>query len=105
MLSRHVNAEKVIAHSREQSKKHGRTSHHDLLVRENGQEYGTTPLPKYHIPSKGIPGDDAYELIHNELSLDGNPLLNLASSVPAPAFGPTPPGAPEPSPTPRTKLT
>ena len=31
--------------------------------------------------SQGISAKDAYQLIHDELSLDGNPLLNLASFV------------------------
>jgi glutamate decarboxylase len=43
--------------------------------------YGTQPVPKYNIPSKGIDADAAYQLIHDELSLDGSPLLNLASFV------------------------
>lgn len=36
---------------------------------------------RYRIPEKGIPETTAYELIHNELTLDGNPHLNLASFV------------------------
>ena len=31
--------------------------------------------------AQGIGARDAYQLIHDELSLDGNPLLNLASFV------------------------
>lgn len=57
------------------------------MVREHpdhtatGPLYDTTPLPKYEIPSVGTSADTAYEVIHKELSLDGNPLLNLASFV------------------------
>lgn len=82
-LSHHINADKVLAHSKEQAHKTGRKSAHQLLEREAGSvdTYGTKALPKYNIPSKGIPGEEAYEFIHNELSLDGNPLLNLASFV------------------------
>ncbi|GMM56977.1 glutamate decarboxylase [Maudiozyma humilis] len=36
---------------------------------------------KFKIPAEGIPEDLSYELIHNELTLDGNPHLNLASFV------------------------
>jgi len=43
--------------------------------------YGTNPIPKFHIPSKGIPADSAYRIIHDELTLDGSPVLNLASFV------------------------
>lgn len=35
----------------------------------------------YSVPERGVPEQEAYELIHNELSLDGNPHLNLASFV------------------------
>lgn len=36
---------------------------------------------KYSVPKQGLPADLSYELIHNELTLDGNPHLNLASFV------------------------
>lgn len=36
---------------------------------------------KYMIPKEGIEPELAYQLIHNELTLDGNPHLNLASFV------------------------
>ncbi|CCK72135.1 glutamate decarboxylase GAD1 KNAG_0J00520 [Huiozyma naganishii CBS 8797] len=36
---------------------------------------------RYTIPEHGIKEDVAYSLIHNELTLDGNPHLNLASFV------------------------
>lgn len=35
----------------------------------------------YTIPQTGLPSEAAYELVHNELTLDGNPHLNLASFV------------------------
>lgn len=46
-----------------------------------GGRYGTAAIPKYNIPSKGTDAEAAYQLIHDELSLDGSPLLNLASFV------------------------
>jgi glutamate decarboxylase len=36
---------------------------------------------KYSIPDKGFNAETAYQLIHNDLTLDGNPTLNLASFV------------------------
>lgn len=36
---------------------------------------------RYAIPDEGVPPQLAYEMIHNELTLDGNPHLNLASFV------------------------
>ena len=38
-------------------------------------------IPKYEFPKEGMSPRAAYQLVHNQLSLDGNPLLNLASFV------------------------
>ena len=46
-----------------------------------GSRYSTEPIPKYTMPEQGIPAEVAYQLIHDELRLDGNAALNLASFV------------------------
>ncbi len=38
-------------------------------------------VPRYEIPEDAMPADVAYQLIHDELNLDGNPTLNLATFV------------------------
>jgi glutamate decarboxylase len=38
-------------------------------------------IPKYRMPAEGMSADAAYQLVHDELNLDGNPALNLASFV------------------------
>ncbi|HEX5225845.1 MAG TPA: glutamate decarboxylase [Solirubrobacteraceae bacterium] len=38
-------------------------------------------IPKFVLPPKGLASDAAYQLVHDELNLDGNPALNLASFV------------------------
>jgi glutamate decarboxylase len=38
-------------------------------------------IPKYRLPAQGMSADAAYQLVHDELDLDGNPTLNLASFV------------------------
>jgi glutamate decarboxylase len=38
-------------------------------------------IPKYEFPKDGMSPRAAYQLVHDELSLDGNPFLNLASFV------------------------
>src|ERR1700722_2564237 len=38
-------------------------------------------IPKYRLPAEGISASAAYELVPDELNLDGNPALNLASFV------------------------
>lgn len=39
------------------------------------------PIPKYEIPENSLPSSVAYQLIYDELNLDGNPTLNLATFV------------------------
>jgi glutamate decarboxylase len=38
-------------------------------------------VPKYRLPKQGMSAAAAYRLVHDELNLDGNPALNLASFV------------------------
>jgi glutamate decarboxylase len=38
-------------------------------------------IPKFELPPGGLEADAAYQLVHDELNLDGNPALNLASFV------------------------
>lgn len=46
-----------------------------------GSRYFSESIPKYEMPEDGMPARAAYQLIHEELNLDGNPALNLASFV------------------------
>lgn len=43
--------------------------------------YCQESLPKFRLPEKPIPKEAAYQIISDELMLDGNPRLNLASFV------------------------
>jgi glutamate decarboxylase len=43
--------------------------------------YFSREVPKKRVPEHGMPADAAYRLVHDELELDGNPLLNLATFV------------------------
>ena len=46
-----------------------------------GSRYFAESVPKYVMPEESMPARAAYQLIHDELNLDGNPALNLASFV------------------------
>ncbi|WP_223791773.1 glutamate decarboxylase [Methanobacterium spitsbergense] len=46
-----------------------------------GSRYFAKSVPKYEMPKTGMPARAAYQIIHDELNLDGNPSLNLASFV------------------------
>ena len=41
----------------------------------------TRPVPRYRMPDEGMDADVVYQLIHDELNMDGNPALNLATFV------------------------
>ncbi|XVF09357.1 hypothetical protein REPUB_Repub07fG0085600 [Reevesia pubescens] len=43
--------------------------------------YVCAPLPRFKMPKNSMPKEAAYQVINDELMLDGNPRLNLASFV------------------------
>ena len=46
-----------------------------------GSRYLAKSVPKYEMPEDGMPARAAYQIVHDEMKLDGNPALNLASFV------------------------
>lgn len=46
-----------------------------------GSRFANQQLPKHEMPDCEMPREIAYRMIRDELSLDGNPMLNLASFV------------------------
>ncbi|ETN37940.1 glutamate decarboxylase [Cyphellophora europaea CBS 101466] len=46
-----------------------------------GSRFAAEDLPSHEMPEKEMPKEIAYRMIKDELSLDGNPMLNLASFV------------------------
>ncbi|MCH9626555.1 MAG: Glutamate decarboxylase [Chlamydiales bacterium] len=46
-----------------------------------GSRFFKESVPKLTLPSKSMPANAAYQMIHDELNLDANPALNLASFV------------------------
>ncbi|KAK4186110.1 glutamate decarboxylase [Podospora australis] len=46
-----------------------------------GSKFAARDLPKHEMPEQEMPKEVAYRMIKDELSLDGNPMLNLASFV------------------------
>ena len=53
----------------------------DVLTPTYAHRQFADDIPKFQIPDEGLPAGAAYQLIHDELNLDGNPVLNLASFV------------------------
>ncbi|KAL2396193.1 Glutamate decarboxylase 4 [Exophiala dermatitidis] len=46
-----------------------------------GSRFAAQDLPSHEMPEREMPKEIAYRMIRDELSLDGNPMLNLASFV------------------------
>jgi len=46
-----------------------------------GSKFAAADLPKHEMPEGEMPKEVAYRMIKDDLSLDGNPMLNLASFV------------------------
>ena len=46
-----------------------------------GSRFAAECLPVHEMPEKEMPKEVAYRMIKDDLSLDGNPMLNLASFV------------------------
>ncbi len=55
--------------------------HEKLLVPLYGRHAMQQPIPKYDLPQGELDPETAYSLIHDELMLDGNARLNLATFV------------------------
>ncbi|EEH03907.1 glutamate decarboxylase [Histoplasma capsulatum G186AR] len=54
---------------------------HDFYSSVYGSRFAAEDLPTLEMPEKEMPKEVAYRMIRDELSLDGNPMLNLASFV------------------------
>ncbi|XP_052203793.1 glutamate decarboxylase 1 [Diospyros lotus] len=58
------------------------SSESDLSIHSTfASRYVRSSLPRFKLPEKSIPKEAAYQIINDELMLDGNPRLNLASFV------------------------
>lgn len=66
-------AKKVRLHELDRAQRH--------LSSAYGTRYMSSPVPKYELPDEQMPAHVAYQLIHDEMNLDGNPALNLATFV------------------------
>ncbi|MDP6890066.1 MAG: pyridoxal-dependent decarboxylase, partial [Phycisphaerales bacterium] len=53
----------------------------DLIGPAFGTRFLDQAVPKYSMPDDQIPADAAYQIVHDELMLDGNARLNVATFV------------------------
>ncbi|KIM42393.1 hypothetical protein M413DRAFT_133174 [Hebeloma cylindrosporum] len=81
-LSRHIDAEELIERCKDHPhRKHASPESHRGLHHTWRRDEDAANVPKYTMPKEGINSKAAYQLLHDETALDGNPLLNLASFV------------------------
>ncbi|THU91412.1 glutamate decarboxylase [Dendrothele bispora CBS 962.96] len=81
-LSRHIDPDEVIQKSKDHPRTGHRLSHENRVAHQSwSRDEDAAGVPKYRMPDVGIPSKAAYQLLHDETALDGNPLLNLASFV------------------------
>lgn len=61
--------------------KRKKTEEKEVVSTTYASRFFTKPVSRYHIPDDGMDADVVYQLIHDELNIDGNPALNLATFV------------------------
>ncbi|MEN4017921.1 MAG: hypothetical protein PQ975_09955 [Methanobacterium sp.] len=71
----------MLSRKHDLSKMNKEEKEHTAYTTTYGSRYFSKSVPKYEMPEEGMPSRAAYQLIHDELNLDGNPALNLASFV------------------------
>ncbi|KFZ02244.1 hypothetical protein V500_00352 [Pseudogymnoascus sp. VKM F-4518 (FW-2643)] len=69
---------KVVLSAREQ---HAQQTSEQFMTSVYASKYAAQDLPKHEMAEGGMPKEVAYRMIKDETSLDGNPMLNLASFV------------------------
>ncbi|KAI0204165.1 glutamate decarboxylase [Astrocystis sublimbata] len=85
-LSRHIDPEELVgrlhdAHLTEGGKKLRQLTTTSHLTPYGSRYASQIEVPKYSLPEEGAEADTVYQLIRDELDLDGRPNLNLASFV------------------------
>ena len=88
-LSKHISSGKLLAEIQAKSPGNSGAFRASSSVEHNqaslmnpySGEYTTTAIPKFHIPQSGTSAASSYQLIKDDLELDGKPSLNLASFV------------------------
>ncbi|KAI8632828.1 glutamate decarboxylase [Xylariaceae sp. FL1651] len=85
-LARDVDPEELVARLHDAHLTEGGQELRKLMTTSHLTPYNTkyaseANVPKYELPKEGAPADTVYQLVRDELDLDGRPNLNLASFV------------------------
>ncbi|KAK9373142.1 pyridoxal phosphate-dependent transferase [Lipomyces chichibuensis] len=90
-LSRHISPDELFRKHQERYKIHSGRKYSGAAVTGGRSMHVASPyinrytawepIPKYNLPKNGVDSKSAYQIIHDDLDLDGKPNLNLASFV------------------------
>lgn len=85
-LSKHVSSGKLISQLQQNLPGNSgmfraQYQEHHGFIGAYTSDYATKPIPKFRIPATGANSETCYQLIKDDLELDGKPSLNLASFV------------------------
>ena len=72
----------AVAHRRVHSIELEKDEVDDFYSSVYGSRYAAQPLPQEVMPEREMPREVAYRMIKDDLSLDGNPMLKFAYSLP-----------------------
>ncbi|KAF8946902.1 hypothetical protein BGZ47_011051 [Haplosporangium gracile] len=81
MLHKHVDTEDMIRQAKQSPTRSHLVKSQSVHSLAYGSRYATEDIPKYRLPETSTEAQAAYQLIHDELELDGRPNMNLASFV------------------------
>lgn len=79
MLHKHVDSEEILKRAKESPNCHHEGKSRNIHSLAYGSRYATQDIPKFRLPDQSTEAQAAYQLIHDELELDGRPNMNLAS--------------------------
>ena len=78
MLQKHISSDALVRDSELLPAASGRQDQH-LHSLAYSSRYSVEQIPKFELPNKSCEPAVAYQLVHDELELDGRPAMNCAS--------------------------
>lgn len=79
MLHKHVDSDEILKRAEASPTRNHTDKGRHVSTLAYSSRYATEGIPKFKLPEQSIEAQAAYQLIHDELELDGRPNMNLAS--------------------------
>jgi len=81
MLAQHIDSNNLIDEIRRTDGTASSRSDPHMHAPAYGARFFSNPVPKYTMPEESMPAKTAYQIVHDEMLLDGNPSQNMATFV------------------------